>query len=196
MKRKQAIIKAATKLFTEIGFDATTTLQIAKESCVTEPLIYYHFKGKDELFTHILGEAFNTYFIRLRSLPNNTPTEFDKIVNLFEMHFQIVDDHPDLMRLIVNSCPAKLYDPESLCLKKYKKARQQLLKYFKQCLSRGSSKNEFRVVSIHGTANILVALTNGLLRQEIFKLDDTNSLKEATIEFCRNSLLANRDNRC
>ena len=36
----------------------TTTLEIANKAKVTEPLIYYHFKGKDELFTHSLELAF------------------------------------------------------------------------------------------------------------------------------------------
>jgi len=42
------------RLFASQGFEGTTTLQIAGEGGVTEPLLYYHFKGKDELFTHFL----------------------------------------------------------------------------------------------------------------------------------------------
>jgi len=48
VKKRQAIIQAATMLFGTIGFDATTTLEIASGASVTEPLIYYHFNGKDE----------------------------------------------------------------------------------------------------------------------------------------------------
>ena len=185
MKRKDAIVRSATVLFASQGFEATTTLQIAQASQITEPLIYYHFKGKDELFTHILSKAFSFYFERFDALPQNSSSELERIANLFEMHFKIVDELPDLMRLIVTSCPTKLYDPESVCLKNYKKARQVLFNYFSDCLERGIETKEFRQISISGTANMLVALTNGLLRQRIFLFNDTDGVQEATIDFCR-----------
>jgi len=49
VEKRHAIIESATRLFGSIGFDATTTLEIADEADVTEPLINYHFKGKHEL---------------------------------------------------------------------------------------------------------------------------------------------------
>ena len=54
MTKKQNIIQAANHLFAEQGFEDTTTLQIDNEADITEPLIYYHFKAKGELFSHIL----------------------------------------------------------------------------------------------------------------------------------------------
>jgi AcrR family transcriptional regulator len=48
VKKRQAIIDSATRLFGSIGFDSTTTIGIANEAGVTEPLIYYHFEGKDD----------------------------------------------------------------------------------------------------------------------------------------------------
>ena len=80
MIRKQTIITTAIKLFARQGFDGTTTLQIATDAGVTEPLIYYHFKGKDDLFTHILGEAFGAYFACLEALedPTEKPVREDR----------------------------------------------------------------------------------------------------------------------
>jgi AcrR family transcriptional regulator len=54
MNKRENILKTAARLFANQGFDGTTTIQIAREAGVTEPLIYYHFKGKDELFTNII----------------------------------------------------------------------------------------------------------------------------------------------
>ena len=48
MNKKQDIIQAAARVFEEQGFEGTSTLGIAKEAGVTEPLIYYHFKGREE----------------------------------------------------------------------------------------------------------------------------------------------------
>ncbi len=68
MDKKQAILKTAARLFAAQGFDATTTIQIAREAGATEPLIYYHFKGKDDLFTRIIGATFSEYFSRIDAL--------------------------------------------------------------------------------------------------------------------------------
>lgn len=49
MSKREIILKTAAHLFPTQGFDATTTLQLAREAGVTEPLIYYHFP-KDFMF--------------------------------------------------------------------------------------------------------------------------------------------------
>ena len=123
MTKKQALMESAIRLFAQQGFEGTSTLQIAREAGVTEPLIYYHFEGKDDLFVKALETAFTMYFSRLDALPKNSSSEFDKIVNLLDLHFQIVDDLPDIVRLVVNTCPVKLKDVNGLCRKKYDEIR-------------------------------------------------------------------------
>jgi AcrR family transcriptional regulator len=188
VEKRHAIIESATRLFGSIGFDATTTLEIADKADVTEPLIYYHFKGKHELFKISLELAFNEYLSRLNELPKKTPTEFQKIVNIINLHFQIVDDLPEQMRMIVTTCPAKLNDSEGMCLNKIKKARSLVMDYISRCLKDGISNGEFLKVPVSPTANTLVALLNGLLRQRMYQLNHTEGVKDATIDFCKRSL--------
>ena len=188
MKKRQAVVESATRLFGSIGFDGTTTLAIANEASVTEPLIYYHFDSKDELFTLSLDLAFNEYFSRLEELPKNTSTEFQKITNLINLHFKIVDDLPEQARLIVTTCPAKLNDPNNICRKMYSEARKWLSDYIHRCLKAGINTGEFHQLPVSATANMIVALLNGLLRQRAYQLDQTEGVKDATIDFCRRSL--------
>jgi len=67
LSKKQDIVQAGTLLFAEQGFDGTTTLQISKKAGITEPVIYYHFRGKDELFTNIITSTFETFSAHLES---------------------------------------------------------------------------------------------------------------------------------
>ena len=55
-KRKR-IVETAGRLFAEQGYEGTTTVQIVKEAGATEPLLYYHFKDKEDLFTFILTKG-------------------------------------------------------------------------------------------------------------------------------------------
>jgi len=118
LNKKQNIIQAATHLFAEQGFEGTTTLQIANEADVTEPLIYYHFKGKDEVFSHILETSFKKYFSRLEALERETGTQFKRIEALLDFHFRFVEEMSDESYIGVSTCPAKLKDPEHICTKK------------------------------------------------------------------------------
>ncbi len=79
MTRKQNIIQAATRLFAEQGFEGTATLRTARESGVMEPLIYHHFKGKDEIFSHISETSIKEYFSRLETLERETGALFPRL---------------------------------------------------------------------------------------------------------------------
>jgi AcrR family transcriptional regulator len=55
-QRREQLIEVATKLFARKGYEATTTAAIAEAAGVTEPILYRHFKSKQELFIAIVRE--------------------------------------------------------------------------------------------------------------------------------------------
>ena len=189
MGKKEDLLKAAVQLFSQQGFDGTTTAQLAGAAKVSEPVIYYHFKNKDDLFTHILTSTFSEYFSRLNKITDNSDTQFEKIVNLIDLHFTFVDDFPDVTYIIRSACPAKLRDSAHICAKKIEEQRKCLSDFIFDCLKTGISNKEFLSVPIEATTGLIVAMVNGLLRRRSLKLDEIAELKETTIEFCRRSLL-------
>ncbi len=57
ISRRDAIVEAASRLFTQQGYVATSVRQIAEAVGVTEAALYYHFKdGKRELLSAVLAE--------------------------------------------------------------------------------------------------------------------------------------------
>lgn len=56
-QRRQQLIQVALEVFARGGYDGTTTAEIAKASGVTEPILYRHFKNKQELFVAIVREV-------------------------------------------------------------------------------------------------------------------------------------------
>jgi AcrR family transcriptional regulator len=189
--KKQDLLKAAVQLFSKQGFDGTTTLEIAEAAHVTETVIYYHFKNKDGLFTHILVTTFVEYFSRLDKLNNNTPTQFEKVKNLIDLHFQFVEEFPDETYIILSACPAKLRDSAHICAKQIEQQRQRLTEYISGCLKIGIDRNEFIPVPIEATTGLIIAMVNGLLRRRSLKLDGIKGLKETAVDFCKRSLLYN-----
>src|SRR5215469_4140930 len=55
---RQAIVKAAVRLFADKGFEATSVRDIVASARVNQAAINYHFQGKDGLYLEILKTAF------------------------------------------------------------------------------------------------------------------------------------------
>ncbi|WP_019422237.1 TetR/AcrR family transcriptional regulator [Paenibacillus sp. OSY-SE] len=74
---KNKLIDSALKIFSERGFDSSTTKDIAREAEVTDGLIYHYFNSKEELLwailekhtlNHDLKNTANTNFLLDQSL--------------------------------------------------------------------------------------------------------------------------------
>jgi AcrR family transcriptional regulator len=63
-ERRAAVVETACRVFAKSSYHGSTTAQIARESGVTEPVLYRHFSSKRELYLVCLGVAWE----RLRAL--------------------------------------------------------------------------------------------------------------------------------
>ena len=189
MSKRDAILKTAARLFTTQGFDGTTTIQIAREAGATEPLIYYHFKGKDDLFTHIIAATFSEYFSRIDNLEQNPDSPFRQIQRLIELQYDIAEEMPDEVQLIANTCPTRLNDPEDICAGNVKEYRRRLLGYLTRSISEGVRAGEFEQVPVEETAILIISVINGIVRYRKMQLDPQKNLREAAVNFCRRSLM-------
>ncbi len=190
MTKKKNIVEAAVRLFARQGFDGTTTLQIANSAEVTEPLIYYHFEGKNELFTYIIDSIFTALFSRFDLLDKKTDTEFKKIQNYISVLFQFVREKPDELFLILSSCPAKLNDPDHICAENAQSLFERGIDYLGTCLKNGIQSGEFNDVPVEQTASAILAMLHGLVRFHAFDYgNDITDMKDTVIEFCRRSLV-------
>jgi AcrR family transcriptional regulator len=59
-QRREQLLAVAVKLFARWGYSATTTAAIAEAAGVTEPILYRHFRGKQELYIAAVSAAART----------------------------------------------------------------------------------------------------------------------------------------
>jgi AcrR family transcriptional regulator len=62
-ERRLGIVEAALRVFSEGSYAGATTAQIAREACVSEPILYRHFASKRDLYFACLDEA----WVRIRA---------------------------------------------------------------------------------------------------------------------------------
>lgn len=87
-QRRQQLIDVATKLFADYGYDATTTAAIAQAAGISEPILYRHFKNKQDLFIAITREV------------------SQKTLNHWQNLIGATEDPAEQLRLIAKEFPA------------------------------------------------------------------------------------------
>lgn len=99
--RRQEIIKAATKAFSRDGYMEARIEDIAKAAGVAPTAIYYHFGGKEELFTQALRAAMAGFSERIYlARPDYETTDIDGLRKVLAAGWEFWSTHPDEARLV------------------------------------------------------------------------------------------------
>lgn len=82
LSRKESILITAVQVLDELGIQGMTTKEIAKREGVTEPAIYRHYKGKEDIILSILGE-FSRFDERLINTINQQALQPREAIEFF-----------------------------------------------------------------------------------------------------------------
>lgn len=108
---EQAILEAATELFLEKGFKATSTTEIAKEAGCNQALVHYYYRTKDRLFEAIFEKKMKFFIGSLLEISQKNIPFKEKLTRKIESHFDAIQEDPKLPLFLfneVNSNPARL----------------------------------------------------------------------------------------
>jgi AcrR family transcriptional regulator len=100
---EEKIKEAARKLFTQKGFSATRTRDIAEKAGINLALLNYYFRSKQKLFDIIMMENFRQFIqgISFNFLEQNTTLD-QKITKVVSMYIDFLTQNPDLPLFILN----------------------------------------------------------------------------------------------
>src|SRR5437763_1775846 len=105
-ERRLSIVEAAMRLFGEKGFRGTTTRELAASVGVSEPVLYEHFKTKNELYRAIIDVCTSQGLPLLQAIRTKYQGSHDDEAFLSELAEQIFEWHqtaPWFMRLLLFS---------------------------------------------------------------------------------------------
>jgi AcrR family transcriptional regulator len=102
--RRQAIVDAASALFAERGFRGVTTRELARSVGVSEPVLYEHFRTKEDLYAAIIEAARQ----KAAGDPHALLTEWAEIedprtyfLKLANLIADFHTDHPEYIRQVL-----------------------------------------------------------------------------------------------
>lgn len=135
---KNHILKIATQLFSEKGFEAVGVQEIVDKSGVTKPTLYYYFKSKNGLLESIVKQYEEEHIILLEESAVYEQKFFDSLLKILKAEINFAQHNLEYFSLRINL----LNSPEesesfSAILFYSEKIKTILLDFFKK------SANEF-----------------------------------------------------
>ena len=100
---KRQILRAAMKLFSEQGLDGTSIRDIAKESGYTNPALYKHFVGKDELALYLFEACHRRLWTKCNAAILAGKRFDDKLDGYIGQVLELVDEDPEAMAFLSDS---------------------------------------------------------------------------------------------
>jgi AcrR family transcriptional regulator len=146
---EEKIKAAARKLFTQKGFSATKTRDIANEAGINLALLNYYFRSKEKLFEIIMLENIGHFFQGVLLIVNDQTSDFyKKIESLVDFYISRLTDNPDVPLFVMNEARN---NPENLSIK-FNLMDSYFMIQFMEEIKKGKIK---KINPIHLMINIL-----------------------------------------
>ena len=172
--KRELIIKAAEKIFSEKGFFQAKVEEIAAEAGVGKGTVYEYFSSKQEVFYEMLKDI--TRDLDLKDLGNNLSSAVEKVRKIVETHLNFMLKHRNMARVLMQehlTMTDELFD--------YMKTnRDDKLKALEGIIIEGIEKGEFRKdIDPEVTAHLIFGATISL-SGDIVQGDEAMTVQELT----------------
>mgnify|MGYP006294621259 FL=1 len=187
MSKKEAILSAATVLFSTKGFKDAGMSEISKMTGAAEGTIFYHFKNKEDLFISILqrleedivGE-FERYLKEAEFA-----TGLEMLEGVVSFHLSLSGRMDDRFLLLHRHDAHELARINTACKEHLEAIYECLIDVYERAVARGQEDGSIDGVPARKTAMILFSMVDGLARLNTYQLYDAGSLYNELIEVCR-----------
>lgn len=102
---RQKIIDATLAIAAKKGFEQATTAEIARRAGVAEGSIYNHFRTKDDLLIHMVGEYAGSFLAQLSDRLSGESDPVRKIERLIAFHISFFTQEGNIFQVIYGKRP-------------------------------------------------------------------------------------------
>jgi AcrR family transcriptional regulator len=190
MTRKEVILQAASRLFSDKGFKETSISDISEITGVAEGTIFYHYKSKEGLFLAILEglkneiiSGFDQYFKE-----KQFESGLDMVEGAISYYLFLAGMKEDRFHLLHHRYPYELAATNPVCRQHLEAIYNCLVDIFEQSISRGQADHSIGDLSPRKTALILFSMVDGLVRFKTYNLYDPGGLYNELISASRRML--------
>jgi len=194
-KRKQAILREATRLFAEKGYDATPVAEIARAAEVSEGAIFRHFETKEDLLFQIFNGIRQNFFTELEEKfsfsTQDTGLEMVlRLVRLYCHFYEIMETEFDFIH---KNNPYRMPHVGDPCRNEMKKIYDKMIELLKIAITLGTRDGSIRAVPVDKATLLIIGLLTGTVRMRLFETMHLKDLEDQLVEFCMAALQKSGD---
>lgn len=190
MSKKNAILLAATELFSQKGYEGASMAELSRMTGAAGGTIFHHFKNKEELFLNILKEfkeailnAFDQYL-----QAGNFRSGLELVEGAVSFYLQLAGQMQSQFLLLHRHFPYKIAESNPICRDYLESIYDCLLDIFEKGIVRGQQDGSIDLVPARQSAMILFSMVDGIARFNTYQLYDAGALYNELMAACRKML--------
>jgi AcrR family transcriptional regulator len=156
--KRNSILTAAEELFSELGYEGTSTRQIAKEAGANMSMISYYFGSKEGVFLEIMNRRLENFKAELTVIDEYKISQMEKLFKVIEGYARRILSNISFHKMMHREL-SLAQRPEMYC--KLKDAMCGNLRVIEKIIHDGVTEGSFRSVDIRMLiATIMGTITN------------------------------------
>jgi AcrR family transcriptional regulator len=190
MSRKEAILRTATRLFSEKGFKDTSMADLAKMTGTAQGTIFYHFHSKEELFISVLEEIKKSIIEKLDGYlrGGDFKAGLDMVEGSVSFYLYLAGAMEERFLLLHRHDAYELAEVNTVFRQNLESIYNSILDIFEKAVLLGQKDGSIGDMPARKTALIIFSMVDGLVRFNTYKLYDAGALYNELIASCRRIL--------
>lgn len=188
--KKGAILREATKLFSEHGFWDTSINDISRATGVADGTIFYHFQSKEDLFLAVLSnfkeELIGSFTRYLEE--HSFDSGLDKLEGVISFYLHQTSKMEARFLLLHRHHYYQIASENPKCWQYLEEIYSSLIQFFEEAIVMGQQDRSIAEVSAKKKALLIFTLVDGLVRLDSYKLCRATTLYDELIASCRGML--------
>lgn len=188
--KKEAILREATKLFSEHGYWDTSISDISKATSVADGTIFYHFHSKEELFLAVLKnfkeKLINAFSAHLNS--HEFESGMDMVEGAISFYLSQANKMEKRFFLLHRHHYYQIAEHNPNCWQHLEEIYSSLIDVFEQAIRIGQKDRSIKAVDASKKAFLIFTLVDGIVRFNTYKLYRADAIYDELIDSCRSIL--------
>lgn len=169
-RRKQDILREATRLFAASGFDGVSVAQIAKAAGVSQGAVFRHFPSKEKLLQHIFQDIRQSFLEELGRDFVFSPQESGRemVLRLARFYCRFHEQREVEFEFIHRNNPYRMPGVGEPCREEMARVQDKMRELLHIGLSLGARDGSIRPMDAERGALLLLGAIGGIVRQRLF----------------------------
>ncbi|MFO7716702.1 TetR/AcrR family transcriptional regulator [Desulfosarcina sp.] len=194
MSKRNAILSAATRLFSRNGFQGTAMAELSAITGAATGTIFHHFKNKEDLFLQVLNEVQARIVEQFEQHQRDRGElkGIDMVEAVIAFYLNLAGTMEDQFLILHRHYPYQMAETSLVCRRHLESIYTCLLDFFEEGIRTGIEDRSVTVDAPRKTAMVLFAMVDCVVRLNTYRVYDAGALYGSLITSCRRLLTGNR----